>query len=193
MTITKKRNDGYCIYIATWKDFSIIKKKISNLSEETKQFYDPWMFKEKPKLKIKLGQLFARLSLIKPIGNFLKIIFPYSYTIILKCTTKDNEITGMMAMYHFKKLKGNKYSVVESKVVFEEFQNKGIASFLTESYLELAKKENVKIILSGTRTDNYANKKIYEKFNWELKKIEKNGILIRHKWYDMDHWHKEIN
>ena len=193
MTIVKKRDDGYYIQLAIWKDFPIIKKGISNLSEETKQFYDPWMFKENAKLKIKMGQLLARLSLIRPIGKFLKIIFPYSYTIILKCTTKDNKIAGMMAMYQFKKLKDKKYSVVESKVIFEEFQNKGLASFLTESYLELAKIENVGIVLSGTRTDNYANKKIYEKFRWKLEKVEKKGILIRDKWYDVDHWYKQIN
>jgi|TARA_B110001454_G_C12651117_1_gene405445 ribosomal protein S18 acetylase RimI-like enzyme len=189
----KNRDDGYSIQFATWKDFPIIKRKISGLSQEYKAFYDPWMFRENPPIKIRLGQVLARLSLIRSIGKLFKVIFPYAFTIILKCTTEKNEIVGMMSMYQFKKLNLHEYSVIESKVIFEEFQKKGLGSFLTESYLELAKKEQVSLIFSGTRVDNYPNKKLYKKFGWELKKVEKNGILIHGKWYDMDHWQKKIN
>ena len=75
MEIINKGEDGYYVTFATWSDFPKLKKLVNELSEEAKQFYDPWMFKEKGSIKIRIGQIIARFSLIPIIGKLLKIIF----------------------------------------------------------------------------------------------------------------------
>ena len=155
-------------------------------------FYDPWMFKKNPSFKVKIGQILARLSLILMFGKLLKTIFPYAYVRIIKCLSNENEIAGMMRMYHFKKSGNKKYSVVESKVVFDKFQGKKLSGFMTEAYLDTAKKEKVGLIVSITRVDNKNNIQTYQKYGWKYNRKIKKGMLIRGNWYDGEEWIREI-
>jgi len=187
-----KREDGFTIMRAKFGDFPKFYEASENLSEETKKFYNPWMFKKNPSLKIKLGQILARLSLIPTFGKIIKKIFPYGYAITIECQSPDRKLAGLMCMYNFMRLRNGKYSVTESKVVFEKFQNLGLGGFLTESFIDVAKKENVHIIKSGTRSDNLRNKKIYEKYGWNLKQTIPNGYEYEGKLFDWDIWYLEL-
>jgi len=183
-----KREDGFTVSYAKWHDFSKLVESINDLSGESKSFYQPWMFRKNPSLKIQLGQILARLSLISPFGKFIKRIFPYGYSIILKCESPNGEFAGNMSMYNFKKVENGKFMVTESKIIFDKFQNKGLSGFLTKLFLEVAKRENVRYIKSGTREDNIRNKKTYDKYGWEHKETIKDSYMHKGKFFDMEIW-----
>ena len=182
------REDGFTISIAKFSDFPKFFELIDNLSEESKEFYDPWMFKKNPKLKIRLGQIVARFSLIPILDKIIKKIFPNGYVVILKCESPDGQLAGNMCMYNFKRVEGGKFMVVESKVIFDKFQNKGLSGFLTETFCEIAKKEGVRYVKSGTRPDNIRNKKSLEKFGWKFKELGKGLHEYKGKLYDLEIW-----
>jgi len=183
-----KREDGFTIMRAKLSDFTKFTELIDNLSEESKEFYNPWMFKKNPNLKIRLGQIVARFSLIPTLGKIIKKIFPHGYVVILKCESPDGELAGNMCMYNFKRVEGGKYMVVESKVIFDKFQNIGLSGFLTKSFCEIAKEEGVQFVKSGTRPDNIRNRKTYEKYGWKFKGIQKRLHEYKGKSYDMEIW-----
>ena len=189
----QEREDGFIISKAKSKEFPVFKKLVEELPDEIKQNYSPWMFEKNVNLKIKLGQILVKLSLIPPIGKMIKKIFPYGYGVILKCENSKGELAGLICMYNFKRLPKEKYSVTESKLVFEKFQNLGLGEFLTESFIDVAKKENVGTVISGTRTDNIKNKKIYQKYGWKLKLTIPDGFEYKGKSFDYDFWYLELN
>ena len=183
-----KREDGFTVSYAKWHDFPKFVESINDLSEESKSFYQPWMFKKNPPFKIKLAQLSARLSLIQIVRRIIKMFYPYGYAVVLKCESPDNELVGNMCMYNFRRLSGGKYMVTESKVIFDKFQNIGLIGFVTEVFIEIAKKEKVRFVRSGTRQDNIRNKKTYEKYGWRLKETIKDGHKYKGKSYDNEIW-----
>jgi len=183
-----KREDGFTVLMAKFGDYAKFIDLTENLSEESKQFYNPWMFKKNPNLKIKLGQITTRLSLIPIFGKIIKKILPYGYTVILKCESPNGELAGNMCMYNFKRVKAGKFLVTESNVIFDKFQNKGLSGFLTKSFCEIAKKEGVRYVKSGTRPDNIRNKKTFEKYGWKYKETVKRLHEYKGKFFDMEIW-----
>lgn len=129
-----KREDGFTVSLAKNEDFLNFIKLINDLSEESKEYYNPWMFKKNPSLKIKLSQILVRLSLNQLIGKIIKKIFPFGYVVILKCESPKGELAGNMCMYNFKRVDNGKFLVTESKVIFDKFQNKGLSGFLTSIF-----------------------------------------------------------
>jgi len=191
-SILAKRDDGFTISLAKWKDYSKIIELVDNMSEESKQYYQPWMFRKIPGLKIRLGQILARCSLVSIIAKFIKNLFPNGYAVILKCESSDNEIAGTQCMYNFKRLPNGKYMVTESKAIFDKFQNMGLSGFITESFIEIARKENVGIVRSGTRSDNTRNKKTYLKYGWKHKETISGAHKYKGKTYDNQIWILEL-
>ena len=185
-TIISKREDGFTVSLAQLHDFSHLIELIDDLSEETKSLYNPWMFRTNTQLKIKFGQLIVRLSLVPMFRKLIKKIIPKGYAVILNCESPDGELAGSMCMYNFKKLPDGKYMATENKVVFDKFQNIGLSNFITKSFIEIAKKENVRYIRSGTRSDNIRNKKVYTKFGWKHKETIKDGHKYKDKLYDQE-------
>jgi len=183
-----KREDGFTVSLAKYDDLAKFMELIDDLSEESREFYNPWMFKKNPSLKIKLGQTIVRLSLNHHIGKVIKKIFPFGYAIILKCESPNGELAGNMCMYNFKRVDNGKFMVTESKVIFDKFQNKGLSGFLTKLFVEVAKRENVRYVKSGTRTDNIRNKKTIEKHGWEYKETIKDSHMYKGKFFDMEIW-----
>ena len=47
-----KREDGFTVSLAKWHDFPKFVESINDMSEESKSFYQPWMFKKNPSFKI---------------------------------------------------------------------------------------------------------------------------------------------
>jgi len=186
--IIATNEDGFIISIAKWHDFPKFIELIDKLSEESKEFYNPWMFKKNSGFKIKFGQAVTRLSLIPLFGKIIKKIFPLGYAVILKCQSPTGELAGNMCMYNFSPEQDGKFTVTESKVIFDKFQNDGLSSFLTKTFCDIAKNEGVRYIKSGTRPDNIRNRKTYEKFDWECKDVIKNAYEYKGKLYDMEIW-----
>jgi len=183
-----KREDGFTVSLAKYEDFPNFIELINDLSEESRKYYNPWLFKKNPSLKIKLGQTLVRRSLNHHIGKVIKKIFPFGYAVILKCESPNGELAGNMCMYNFKRVDNGKFMVTESKVIIDKFQNKGLSGFLTKLFVEVAKRENVRYVKSGTREDNIRNKKTYEKHGWEYKETIKDSHVHKGKFFDMEIW-----
>ena len=59
-SIIEEREDGFVISYATFGDFNNLKNLVKNLSKESKCTFTSWLFEEKPTLKKRIGQIFAR-------------------------------------------------------------------------------------------------------------------------------------
>jgi len=62
--IISRREDGFTVSLATSKDYLKLIDLASNLSEQSTQFFHPWMFRKNPPLKTKIGQTVVKYGII---------------------------------------------------------------------------------------------------------------------------------
>ena len=177
-----KRADGFSLEFASWSDFPKLKKKYEKISDETKKYYSQWMFEKNPGLKKSLGQILARLSLIPYLGNIIKLVFPYGFAFIIKCSNNKGDIVGMGSVYNFKKIpKSNSYVAIASIVIFDEYRKFGLLGIFLMYHLEkIAKQENVTRLRGVIYLDNESISKILERLGWNIVDTEddmKNYII----------------
>ena len=183
--VIKKRDDGFVIKYAGWDDFSKLKNLVNNLSEESKKFYDPWMFKNNPSIKIKIGQFLARMSLIPFFGKILKIFYPFGYAIILKCVSKDDDLVGIISIYNFKRLSKNTFAATHADMIIDKYQNIGLGSFQRAAMDKIAPQENVSKIWMRIHKINERSLSWFLKNGYEIIKVKKNFGEYKGQKYDM--------
>ena len=186
------KKDDFIIQYATWNDFPKLKKVANSLSMENKRFYHTWMFNLNPSLKIKLGQIVCRFSLVPCIGSLIKKLFPYGFAVILKCLSKDGQIVGISAIYHFKRFENQKYVVTFADMIKEEFQGIGLGNFQGAKMIEIAKNHDVCKISGGIISDHEKRLEQASKKGWRIVKMEKNADEFNGKKYDVVEVEKDL-
>ena len=186
------KKDDFVIQYSTWSDFPKLKEVANSFSEETKRFYHPWMFNLNPSLKIKLGQIVCRFSLIPCIGSLIKKLFPYGFAVILKCVSNEGHIVGIISIYNFKRLDNGKYSVTYSDMIKEEFQGIGLGKFQTAQIKEIAKNQDVCTISGGIIVENKRSLARALKKGWRIVKVKKNADEFNGKKYDVVEVEKDL-
>jgi len=179
------KKDDFVIQYATWSDFPILKEVANGLSEEKKRYYHPWMFNMNPSLKIRLGQIVCRFSLVPCIANLIKKFFPYGFAVILKCISKNGDIVGIIAIYNFKRLENEKYLATQADMIKEEFQGIGLGKFQRAKMKEIAKYHDVYTISAGIHADNEKGLAWVKKTGWRFVKVKKNVDEFNGKKYDV--------
>lgn len=178
---------------ATYSDFNEIKKMVNELSDDNRRFFSAWLFDKKPRLKIRVGQFLAKISLMMLFGKILKKIIPYCYVFILVAKSPESGVVGYIANYLFKKRKDGTSEVTISSAVSSKFQNMGLGTRLRQKNEEELKKENVSLYRGGFYLENKKNYKIAKKLGYKITRIEKNKISkFDGKKYDFAHWEKQL-
>lgn len=174
--IIAERQDGFKILFAKWNDFPKLKKIHNELSEETKKFYHQWMFKENPGMKIKGGQLLARLSLIPSFGKLIKFFFPFGYALIIKCISKNGEIVGFASVYNLKRRPNNNgFVAIAARIIVDEYQKVGSFGIFLNYYLEkVVKKKKITRLRAMVNLDNKSSLLTLEKQGWKRIDMEKD-------------------
>jgi len=190
--IIARREDGFTVSSATPKDYLKLIDLASNLSEQSKQYYHPWMFRKNPPLKTKIGQTLIKLSLNPRTSKLIKKFIPSGYAIILKCESPDNEIVGMKGLFQFKKLSDGKFRAISSTFVIDEFQSQGLLTFMYMSVPAIAKNANIRIMESQIRTDNVRVIKTAERFGWKYEETLKDESEYQGKFFDSEIWTYEL-
>jgi len=173
--IIAKREDGFFVAYAKWRDFPKLMKLVDELSEESKKFYHPWMFKSNPDL----------LSLLSVIGKIIKTVYPFGYAVILNCVSDKNELVGIISIYNFKKLSNNTFSVTHADVIKDKYQNMGLGSFQRATMDKIASKENIGKIWMRIHVVNEKSLSWFLKNGYRIIKEEKNCDEYNNKRYDM--------
>jgi len=186
------KKDDFIIQYARWNDFPKLKVLANSLTGENKRFYHPWMFDMNPSFKIRLGQIVCRFSLIPCIGSLIKKLFPYGFTVILKCLSKDGDIVGTNAIYNFKRLENGKYLASHGDMIKEEFQGLGLGKFQRQQMAEVARKEGVKKIIATVHVDNERSRDRVSKLSWRIVKLKKNKDEFNGKKYDVVEVEKDL-
>ena len=182
--IIEKREDGFVISYALFGDFKNLKNLVKNLSKESKCLFTPWLFNEKPTLKYRIGQILARLSLIPIIRPLTKKIFPMAYLVILQVKSSQSEVVGFVYLNRFEKISDGYFSAHKGVVISDDYQDKGLSTFLHKQLQEVAKKENLGVMRAGVFSENKKSLSFYEKNGFEVMKIEKNVLLSCGKRHD---------
>jgi len=188
--ISKK--DDFVIQYATWSDFPKLKEVANSLSEENQIFYHPWMFDLNPSLKKRLGQIVCRFSLVSCIGSLIKKFVPFGFVVILKVSSKDGDIVGIISIYNFKRLDSGKFLVTHSDMIKDEFQGMGLGKFQRAQMKEIAKKYDVRTISAGIHADNEKGLARASKKGWRIVKVKKNTHEFNGKMYDSIEVHKDL-
>jgi len=179
------KKDDFVIQYTTWRDFPKLKEVANSLSEENKRFYHPWMFNLNPSLKIRLGQIVCKFSLIPYIGGLIKKLFPYGFAVILKCVSNEGHIVGIISIYNFKRLDNGKFLASHADMIKEEFQNMGLGKFQRAQMKKIAKKYDVSTISAGIHADNEKGLTRASKKGWRIVKMKKNADEFNGKKYDI--------
>ena len=179
------KKDDFVIQYATWSDFPELKVVANSLSKENKRFYHPWMFNLNPSLKIRLGQIVCRFSLVPCIGSLIKKLFPYGFVVILKCLSKNGDIVGIISIYNFKRLENEKYLARQADMIMEEFRDIGLGKFQRAKMKEIAKHHDVYTISAGIHADNEKGLAWISKKGWRIVKVKKNADEFNGKMYDV--------
>jgi len=187
-----QRDDGFVLMHATWEDYSKLIKIANGLTPQNKIFYHPWLFRKNPPLKIKIGQLLARLSLLPRLGKLIKTLFPYGYAIILKLLSKDDEIVGIIAIYNFKKLPTGGFLVTHADMIVDKHQSIGLGSFQRKYLIEVAKQENVRKMWAKVHVLNQKSLSNVVKHGWKIVNTQKNVLETDGKKYDIVELVKEL-
>lgn len=191
-SIIAKREDGFVISYAWFEDFKNIKNLVKNLSKESKCLFSHWLFDEKPTFQARIGQIIAPLSLLPIIRPLAKKIFPMAYLVILQVKSPESKVVGFILLNHFQKISDGYFSAFLGTVVSDDYQGKGLATFLRNTMLEITKKEKLGILKSGVFLKNEKSLSFYKKNKFEVEKIEKNRLSCGKK-LDMIFYKKYIN
>ena len=119
-----KRDDGYTISYASFRDFNKIQKLVDELSVESKRVFSPWLFNKDQSFKGKMGKFLASRSLLPIFGTLIKKFFPYAYSVILKVESPDSKLIGYLACYFFKKRNDGYYEVTTGGAMSESYRKK---------------------------------------------------------------------
>jgi len=175
--IIEEREDGFVISYATFRDFKNLKNLVKNLSKESRCLFTPWLFNEKPTLKYRIGQIITPLSLIPIIRPLTKKIFPMAYLVILQVKSPQFVVAGFVYLNRFQKISDGYFSAHKGVVISDDYQGKGLSTFLHKQLQEVAKKENLGIMRGATFIENKKSLSFYENNGFEVEKIEKNVLL----------------
>jgi len=184
-SIIAKREDGFVISYATFEDLKNLKNLVKNLSKESKCLFTDWLYDEKPTVKIRIGQIIAPLSLLPFIGPLTKKIFPMAYLVILQVKSPQSTVVGCVSLNNFQKISDGYFSAYQSTVISDDYQSKGLGTFLRNNMQEVAKKENLGIMKAGVFLENKKSLSFYKKNGFEVEKIEKNVLLSCGKRHDV--------
>lgn len=190
--IIARRDDGFTLSLAQPEDYPKLIDLANNLSDQSKQHFHTWTFRKNPSLKVKIAQTLVRLSLNPHVKKLIKAFFPFAHVVIIKVQSPENKIVGMYGFFRFKRLSDGKFSARSGVFLIEEFQSKGLLSFIHKPAFEMAKKENIRIIYSLIRTDNVRSKKVYTRTGWKYIETIKNAGEYKGKSYDSEVWIYEI-
>jgi len=184
-SIIAKREDGFVISYATFEDFKNLKNLVKNLSKESKCLFTAWLFDENPSIKVRIGQIIAPLSLLPFIGPLIKKIFPMAYLVILQVKSPQSTVAGFVYLNKFQKISDGYFSATQGTVVSDDYQSKGLGTFLRNYLQDVAKKENLGIMKGSVELKNRKSRSFYEKNGFEMGKIEKNVLLSCGKRHDV--------
>lgn len=164
-----KRDDGFTISYASFRDFNKIHQLVNELSVESKEIFSPWLFRKDRSFKEKIGKYVARTSLLPILGTLIKKIFPYAYLVILKLESPDSELVGYLSCYFFKKRNDGYYEAVTGGAMSEKYTGKGLGTWIRSSIFDVAKKERVKLLRAGAYAENEKILRIViDKLGWKI-------------------------
>jgi len=164
-----KRDDGFTISYASFRDFTKIQQLVNALPVESKQFFSPWLFMENQSLKVKMGKFLASKSLLPIFGTLIKKFFPYAYLVILKVESPDSKLVGYLACYFFKKRNDGYYEATTGGAMSEKYGRKGLGTWIRSSIFEVARKERVKLLRAGSFSENKQILRIVvDKLGWKV-------------------------
>jgi len=167
--VISKRDDGFTISYASFRDFNKIQQLVNELPVESKQFFSPWLFTENQSLKVKMGKFLASKSLLPLFGTLIKKFFPYAYLVILKVESPDPKLVGYWAWYFFKKRNDGYYEVTTGGATSEKYRRKGLGTWMRSFIFEVARKEHVKLLRAGSFSENKQILKILvDKLGWKV-------------------------
>jgi len=165
----EKRDDGFTLSYGTRNDLKKIQKLVNELSDESKRFFHPWIFKKEHTIKEKIGKIVVNLSLIPQLGQIIKKIFPYAYYVILKVESPDSELVGYLSCYFFKKRNDGYYEATTGGAMSEKYRGMGLGTWIRGSIFDVAKKEHVKLLRAGAFSENKNIIKIVvDKLGWKV-------------------------
>jgi len=167
--IFNKRKDGFTISHASIRDLKKIQQLVNELSDESKQFFFPWLFKKDPSFKEKLGKFLATTSLLPVFGPIIKKLLPLAYLVILKVESSDSELIGYLACYFFKKRNDGYYEAKTGGAMSERYRGKGLGTWIRSAVFDVARKEHVKLLRAGAYAENKQILRIVvDKLGWKV-------------------------
>jgi len=190
--VIKTREDGFKMSYATYKDFSRFQKLVKELSAESRCQFTPWLFQEKPPLKIKIGQIIAKLSLIPIFRQIIKKILPIGYIFAIKTESKESQLVGFMYSHKFQRRKDGSYTATFADVIAEGFRGMGLSTFQRQTMYEVVKRENISYMIVDIFHDNKSSIPFYEKTGWEKIGTERNILLPCGKMHDIIKYRKAV-
>lgn len=188
-----KREDGYVLLYATYRDIKKIQKLVDDLPLETKRLFNPWLFVKNPSFKVRLARFVSHLSLLPGFKKIIKFVFPSSYIVIIKLESPKSEIIGYLALTLFRRYTSGTFIAQPGGAIAEKYQNKGFGTWIRAARDKVAKKENVKILRGGTPASNKKIIKInVEKLGWKITGVKKVASRFDGTKYDEVQLEKEL-
>jgi len=167
--VIEKREDGYTLSYATFRDIKNIQKLVDDLSPEIKRLFNPWLFVKNPSFKVRLARVGSSLSLLPGIKKIIKYIFPLTYIVIIKLESPESDIIGYLALTLFRRYHNGTFIAQPGGAIAEKYQDRGLGTWIRTVRDKVAKKENVKILRGGTPATNKKIIKInVEKLGWKI-------------------------
>jgi len=99
-----------------------------------------------------------------------------AYLVILQVKSPQSIVVGFVVLNHFQKIPDGYFSAFQGTAISEDYQGKGLSTFLRNSMQEVAKKENLGIMRAGIYLENKKSFSFYEKNGFEVDKIEKDKL-----------------
>jgi len=163
---------------------SSVHRMYDSLSEESKRLFHPgFLGLRSISVRWFLAQMALLASSFRYLRKTLIQTFPFAVILYSVGINQRNEVIGF-AFIKVKKLLKDSFLGELGIFVRENHQGRGVGSKLTESLIELARKENVKKIYLRVLTDNVKAIHIYKRYGFKKKGIIRGGDIWRGQRYD---------
>lgn len=162
-----------------------VHRMYDSLSEESKRLFHPgFLGLRSISVRWFLAQMAFLASSFRYLRKALLRTFPFTVILYLVGINQRNEVIGFAFIRVKKSLLEGSFLGELGIFVREDCQGKGVGSKLTESLIELARKENVKKIHLAVLTDNVKAIHLYKKYGFKTKRIISGGDIWRGQRYD---------
>ncbi|MFB0561858.1 MAG: N-acetyltransferase family protein [Candidatus Lokiarchaeia archaeon] len=166
-------------------DIIPLNKMYDSFSSESKRYFHPgFLGLRYISFRWFLAQTSLATSAFKPLRKLLLRVYTPSVFLSMVATNEFNEIIGFIFIKVKRRASKKNFLWELGIFVREDYQGKGVGSKLTESLIELARKENVKKIHLTVLTDNVIAIHIYKKYGFKTKRGIMGGDIWRGQRYD---------